>query len=795
LKKIETLKLRRKSLAQPSLTSNPSQESIPKSPTGKTMGLIPPSKKDDHSDILVSPSASISDEHGVFTKPRTPKQIVNVEKTKLDSNAPLLQPTPYQPSSSHGIAEEEEAPVPTEDQEELVQVHDSVAIPSLQIPLNDNESIPRAVTPSIDTKKAFSEITEPSDLFHSRLAESSVPTHNNTTTIQSNFGESAVTSQSQSGTSQRDRDISSTTRLQPTESSRRATQPIQKTKAPASSAPSKALNDEEGGEEKPNKPASSHEQLSSKEKKVSTPSHLIPADPTTAISKQASNNAYEYYAAMVEPAMTEAELLIRNSKNETIDYIDVSRQEVISPLSMNSDLLIVEKSMTGNFPDSPAHIPHQHPHHHQSHSLPASQNNNNQPQGDSYLNKYIEKTKHQQSHPIHNSNNNNNSGPPSASKEPAQSQSGRNSRSNSLRKKGNEKDNSSKSDDIPVNSNPIHSNAGSRAPSVHENTPQQQQPQPPQQRSHVPTLEEIANSPADAPLYEPEAQDNSAIVNESAHQHLLQQETHQDHSFNEPVHEPEPEMPHDEEKSPNNVDHHQKPSEIKEEKVAPAIPDSSFDHRQKLSLQELNQSMASPEKSTDLVEETKEKESFVEYSPLTDSPTNKFDSTSNAAMNSNAWKGSSFDEDVPPSSTSNEEQAEEFHQQHDDDQAMKNEELQGIDDDLAAHHEKNHEKNGDADDDLDHEDDLHNHSADDPHLVGNRQLQNTLADVNLQGLEPLVNYFLPFLITAKYSEDSMIRGLKARKQLLSSIQYTDIILWIAFQLYGSADGILVKQIK
>jgi hypothetical protein len=164
-------------------------------------------------------------------------------------------------------------------------------------------------------------------------------------------------------------------------------------------------------------------------------------------------------------------------------------------------------------------------------------------------------------------------------------------------------------------------------------------------------------------------------------------------------------------------------------------------------------------------------------------------------MNSNAWKGSSFDEDVPPSSTSNEEQAEEFHQQHDDDQAMKNEELQGIDDDLAAHHEKNHEKNGDADDDLDHEDDLHNHSADDPHLVGNRQLQNTLADVNLQGLEPLVNYFLPFLITAKYSEDSMIRGLKARKQLLSSIQYTDIILWIAFQLYGSADGILVKQIK
>jgi hypothetical protein len=66
---------------------------------------------------------------------------------------------------------------------------------------------------------------------------------------------------------------------------------------------------------------------------------------------------------------------------------------------------------------------------------------------------------------------------------------------------------------------------------------------------------------------------------------------------------------------------------------------------------------------------------------------------------------------------------------------------------------------------------------------------------NLQGLEHLTHYYLPFLIASKYLEDSSLRGSRARKQLLSSIHYPEIILWLVFQSYGTSDGILVKQIK
>jgi hypothetical protein len=68
-------------------------------------------------------------------------------------------------------------------------------------------------------------------------------------------------------------------------------------------------------------------------------------------------------------------------------------------------------------------------------------------------------------------------------------------------------------------------------------------------------------------------------------------------------------------------------------------------------------------------------------------------------------------------------------------------------------------------------------------------------DSNLQGLEHLTHYYLPFLIASKYLDDSSLRGSKARRQLLSSIHYPEIILWLIFQSYGTSDGILVKQIK
>lgn len=59
----------------------------------------------------------------------------------------------------------------------------------------------------------------------------------------------------------------------------------------------------------------------------------------------------------------------------------------------------------------------------------------------------------------------------------------------------------------------------------------------------------------------------------------------------------------------------------------------------------------------------------------------------------------------------------------------------------------------------------------------------------------LMNYHKPFLIAARFAEDSSIRGFKARHELMASITEEELLFWIIFQIYGSVEGITVKQIK
>ena len=80
-------------------------------------------------------------------------------------------------------------------------------------------------------------------------------------------------------------------------------------------------------------------------------------------------------------------------------------------------------------------------------------------------------------------------------------------------------------------------------------------------------------------------------------------------------------------------------------------------------------------------------------------------------------------------------------------------------------------------------------------LMGETQNLNIEDESALDGYHSLCKYFKPFLIAAKFSENPAIRGYKARRALIDDISDDEILFWIIFQMYGTADGIMTKSIK
>jgi hypothetical protein len=79
-----------------------------------------------------------------------------------------------------------------------------------------------------------------------------------------------------------------------------------------------------------------------------------------------------------------------------------------------------------------------------------------------------------------------------------------------------------------------------------------------------------------------------------------------------------------------------------------------------------------------------------------------------------------------------------------------------------------------------------------------RNQSHVIAEVDLR-LDPVqttLAYFQPFLLAARYQEDSTLRGLRAHKQLHTvCARHEETLLYAIFQMYGGADSVIVKTIK
>eukprot|EP01031_Cornospumella_fuschlensis_P030121 gene30121-36387_t len=80
----------------------------------------------------------------------------------------------------------------------------------------------------------------------------------------------------------------------------------------------------------------------------------------------------------------------------------------------------------------------------------------------------------------------------------------------------------------------------------------------------------------------------------------------------------------------------------------------------------------------------------------------------------------------------------------------------------------------------------------------NNYVPTSLPDVNLdvQAFDAVMNYYRPFLLSAKYLEDPNLRGWKTHRTLhLQCNVDEEVVLYTIFQMYGSSDALVVKSIK
>ena len=62
-------------------------------------------------------------------------------------------------------------------------------------------------------------------------------------------------------------------------------------------------------------------------------------------------------------------------------------------------------------------------------------------------------------------------------------------------------------------------------------------------------------------------------------------------------------------------------------------------------------------------------------------------------------------------------------------------------------------------------------------------------------LAALFAYSLPMLVTARYLENSSLRGMTGRQEIARTTGLRDLLAWCVFQAYGTPDGAIVKGIK
>ena len=62
-------------------------------------------------------------------------------------------------------------------------------------------------------------------------------------------------------------------------------------------------------------------------------------------------------------------------------------------------------------------------------------------------------------------------------------------------------------------------------------------------------------------------------------------------------------------------------------------------------------------------------------------------------------------------------------------------------------------------------------------------------------LAALFAYSLPMLVTARYLENSALRGMTGRQEIARTTGLRDLLAWCVFQAYGTPDGAIVKGIK
>jgi hypothetical protein len=747
-KKIETLKNRRRSI-----TGGPQSP-----PAG--LGLQFPRKEDPPAEGLLSPTASLTDEHGVFTKPRTPKYGSN---NKLLENS--RQSTPRIDISSL-ITDEKEEENPTSDI--------SPDVPPPVVELTAKTAHPA------ENQAMAAEKPAPSLEQHQQIKESNLENNKKKITLE------ALAAMDPSDMDQ---------------------QP-----PPAAAAPV----------------------VSNSHKKDNLHHHHHHAQPAV---------GHDYQEAVYNTSnMTgeELELLIRNANNEAIDYIDASRPEVVSPLSLNSDLIPLENTVDGRSRQRSSQTSKAN-----TERSKSRERTTNKSYAQMYANQK-EKEQPQTTHSARNSrnptpsknnnninNNNSNSVSSAKKKSPLPNE---NSNENNVKRNNNKQspvkvsgfgeENASKMNSSQLSSQGSQRSRDNRNKALEKhyneetensvpvaplNSNHREPIENPAERatthvpvthsmvSEVPKKEEtsIVVGKEDA---EPEEEEVEPQIEDDEEEQIPEEEIEEEREASQSPPPPPPPLTRESHQGQDEIQQQPLPEPSKKSQTVANLKKHSYDNEEKLSLDELNDHFE-PAVSSSSTQGRKEEHQVLDdeaiknkiheqlqtlHSRSRDEETNKNNKKHlepaiyNPHVSVDSKKEQTVTRKLPPLTLDN-------HQETTNKMLSSDLFENAGENDMIIDHEKAHEH---VVNDL-----VTPESHLSPQFFTYHIENRVTKDDHLQGIESYVDYYYPFLVAAKYLEDNSIRGSRARKQMLASIQYTDIILWITFQLYGTADGILVKQIK
>jgi hypothetical protein len=761
-KKIETLKNRRRSI----VTGGAGPQSQISPPVGG-LGLQFPRKEDPPAEGLLSPTASLTDEHGVFTKPRTPKYGSN---NKLLENS--RQSTPRIDISSL-ITDEKEEENPTSD------ISPDVAPPVMEL-----------------TTKT----THPAEN-QAMAAEKPVPS----------------LEQQQQQQKAKELNLQDNNKKKITLEALAAMDPSDMYQQP---------------------PPAAAPVVSNNHKNDHLPHHHHHHHTQPAVGHDYQEAVYNTSNMTGE----ELELLIRNANNEAIDYIDASRPEVVSPLSLNSDLIPLENTVDGRSRQRSSQASKAN-----TERSKSRERTTNKSYAQMYANQK-EKEKEQQPPTTHsarnsrnptpsknnNVNNNNNSNSVSSAKKksplPIE-----NSNENNVKRNNNKQspvkvpgfgeENASKMNSSQLSSQGSQRSRDNRNKSAEKHYSEETEnsvPAAPLNSSHRESIEKPAER-ATTPVHvaqsmvsevpkkeeisivvekedvEPEEEEVEEVepqIEDEQEEQIPEQELEEEREASQsPPPPPPPVQTREFHQVQNEKEQHPLPEPSKKSQTEANLKKQSYDNEEKLSLDELNDhfepavsssSQGRKEEHKVLLDDEAIKHKIHEqlqtlHSRSRDEETNKNNKKylEPTIYNPHVSVDSKKEELVirPPPLTLD----------HDKQTTNKMQNSDVFENEGRIDHEKANEH---VVNDL-----VTPESHLSPQFFTYHIENRVTKDDHLHGIESYVDYYYPFLIAAKYLEDNTIRGSRARKQLLASIQYTDIILWIAFQLYGTADGILVKQIK